>query len=525
MGYDTCLFEEEKKAEESQTDYEEGCNDPEVCRNVDMLVDKIADELKENEDVIFQENRVEKFSNKLGNNLTAEGDGEAEAERPLIYVAQPVTLAGFNLDNNLIDFPLSGRKFTWFKGDGLSMSRLDRFLLSEEWYLAWPNCQQVARLRGLFDHCSLVLSANEEDWGPHPSKILKCPRDVPGYNVFVKYKWNSFRVDGWGGYVLKEKLKMIKKGKKEVLSEAEIAELHGVTSDIHSLSRMHASISWQQSRSMWLKEGDTNSKYFHSLLEGRRRGNAITVIQVDGARVDNLQFKKLNQIESCSLTIPFSEAEADLRGDVMRFIFEFHRNDKLTKGLNFTFIALIPKVVNPQRLNEFHPISLVGNLYKILTNRLRLVIDSVISESQTAFVKDRQILDGILIANEVVDEARKAKKELMLFKVDFEKAYDSVDWGYLDNVMGRMSFPTLWRKWIKECVCTITASVLVNGSPTDESPLERGLRQGDSLSLFLFLLAAEGLNVMMEAMVARNLFTGLVLVAGSNFGVTSSVYR
>ncbi|MCI45686.1 LINE-1 reverse transcriptase like, partial [Trifolium medium] len=75
----------------------------------------------------------------------------------------------------------------------------------------------------------------------------------------------------------------------------------------------------------------------------------------------------------------------------------------------------------------------------------------VISESQTAFVKDRQILDGILIANKVVDEARKSKKDLLLFKVDFEKAYDFVDWGYLDDVMGRMAFPTLWRKWIKEC--------------------------------------------------------------------------
>jgi hypothetical protein len=74
---------------------------------------------------------------------------------------------------------------------------------------------------------------------------------------------------------------------------------------------------------------------------------------------------------------------------------------------------------------------------------------SVISESHTSFVKDRQILDGILIANEVVDEARRSKKELMLFKVDFEKAYNSVDWGYLDDVMGRMGFPTLWRKWIK----------------------------------------------------------------------------
>ncbi|MCI82651.1 RNA-directed DNA polymerase (Reverse transcriptase), partial [Trifolium medium] len=73
-------------------------------------------------------------------------------------------------------------------------------------------------------------------------------------------------------------------------------------------------------------------------------------------------------------------------------------------------------------------------------------VGSVISESQTAFVKDMQILDDILIANEVVDDARKSKKELMLFKVDFKKAYDSVDWSYLDDVMGKMSFPVLWRK-------------------------------------------------------------------------------
>jgi hypothetical protein len=68
------------------------------------------------------------------------------------------------------------------------------------------------------------------------------------------------------------------------------------------------------------------------------------------------------------------------------------------------------------------------------------------------------------------------KKELILFKVDFEKAYDSVDWGYLDAVMQNMAFRVLWRKWIKECVTTATASILVNGSPTDEFPMQRGFR-------------------------------------------------
>jgi hypothetical protein len=126
------------------------------------------------------------------------------------------------------------------------------------------------------------------------------------------------------------------------------------------------------------------------------------------------------------------ESWEDIKGDVMRFISDFHQNGKLTRGINSTFIALIPKVDSPQRVQDFRPIALVGCMYKILSkllaNRLRMIIGRVVSETQTTFMKGRQILDGILIANEVVDEAKKNNKELMLFKVDFEKAYDSVDW-------------------------------------------------------------------------------------------------
>jgi len=75
-------------------------------------------------------------------------------------------------------------------------------------------------------------------------------------------------------------------------------------------------------------------------------------------------------------------------------------------------------------------------------------------------------------------------------------------------MLGRMSFPVLWRKWIRECVGTATTSVLVNGSPTDEFPLQRGLRQGDPLSSFLFLLAVEGLNILMKSLVENQLFSG-----------------
>jgi len=119
-----------------------------------------------------------------------------------------------------------------------------------------------------------------------------------------------------------------------------------------------------------------------------------------------------------------------------------------------------------------------------------------------------------------VDEAKRMNKELLLFKVDFEKAYDSVDLKYLDLVMVKMNFPTIWRKWIKECVGTTTTSVLVNGSPTEEFFIERGLQQGDPLSPFLFLLAAEGLNVLMQAVVGVQLFTGYGVGSTNDVQVT-----
>jgi hypothetical protein len=72
-----------------------------------------------------------------------------------------------------VDLPFHGPKFTWFKGDDISMSHLDRFLLSEEWCFNWPNYKQVAHLSNLSDHCALVLSASEEDWGLRPSRMLK----------------------------------------------------------------------------------------------------------------------------------------------------------------------------------------------------------------------------------------------------------------------------------------------------------------------------------------------------------------
>ncbi|KHN14499.1 Transposon TX1 putative 149 kDa protein, partial [Glycine soja] len=117
----------------------------------------------------------------------------------------------------------------------------------------------------------------------------------------------------------------------------------------------------------------------------------------------------------------------------------FFVNATFPKGSNSSFIALIPKLNDPQVISDFRPISLIGCIYKViakmLANRLRNIMPHLIDERQIAFVKGRQLLHGVLVANEVVKEARRSKRSCMVFKVDFEKAYDSVSWQFLFYMM------------------------------------------------------------------------------------------
>jgi len=225
----------------------------------------------------------------------------------------------FIADSSLIDLPLCGRLFSWYRGDGVSMSRLDRFLLSEKWSEAWPNCIQVAYQRGLSDHVPLMLHVDEANWGPRPLRMLKCWADLPSYGEFVRDKWSSINLTSWGGFVLRKKLKMLKaelkvwhnehsknldakiaasksriamldsKAKVTTLLDVETEELHALSVNLHSMAQLQNSINRQKSRMNWLQDGDANSKFFHGYMSNRRRSNAINVVNVDGVYIDGVQ--------------------------------------------------------------------------------------------------------------------------------------------------------------------------------------------------------------------------------------------
>ncbi|XP_022008346.1 uncharacterized protein LOC110907712 [Helianthus annuus] len=192
------------------------------------------------------------------------------------------------------------------------------------------------------------------------------------------------------------------------------------------------------------------------------------------------------------------------QGDFLRVFQEFYKNGSINRCCSSSFIALILKIKDPTSPSNFRPISLIGvvnkAISKVLVNRLKKVVGKLVSEEQSAFLAGRNISDGPLI---------KAKKFGMIFKVDINKANDSLNWKYLDSVLAQMNFPERWRGWIMATLVSSRASVLVNGSPTMEFECTRGLRQGDPLSPFLFVIAMETLSGIMKKAVSDGIFKGL----------------
>ncbi|WRX14697.1 Reverse transcriptase domain - like 10 [Theobroma cacao] len=315
---------------------------------------------------------------------------------------------------------------------------------------------------------------------------------------------------------------------------------------------------WQQKSGVkWLVEGERNTKFFHSMMRKKRVRNNIFRIQdsegnvyEDSPYIQNSAvefFQKLLRAEQCDIsrfdfsliprTISITDNESlcaapslkeikdvvfnidkdsvagpdgfsslfyqqcwdIIKQDLLEAMLDFFKGTPMPQGVTSTTLVLLPKKPNSCQWSDFRPISLCTVLNKIVTkllaNRLSKILPSIISENQSGFVNGRLISDNILLAQELVSKLdAKARGGNVALKLDMAKAYDRLNWDFLYLMMKQFGFNDRWISLIKACISNCWFSLLINGSLIGYFKSERGLRQGDSISPFLFILAADYLS-------------------------------
>nr|GFC52209.1 putative RNA-directed DNA polymerase, eukaryota, reverse transcriptase zinc-binding domain protein [Tanacetum cinerariifolium] len=306
-------------------------------------------------------------------------------------------------------------------------------------------------------------------------------------------------------------------------SQADKENRINIIYEIKKLDSLESMDLLQKAHIKWDVEGDENSKFFHRLINQKRRNQMINGLMVDGTWImdpklikdtflqfyevkfqaqddqvvfpnlpysltldnrdwDNLERRvNLDEIKEAIWDCGSSKASGrdgytfafvkkfwgTIHIDLHEFVDYFFTFSTMPHGANSSFFTLIPKVNNPTCIMDFPPISLIGIHYKIITkilaNSLAKVVDKIISKEQSAFIAGCQILDGPLILTEIIEWYKIRQKKLLIFKVDFEKAFDSISWKFMDHIPVKLAFGQKWCSWIKACLISSRASILVNG--------------------------------------------------------------
>nr|GEY80685.1 RNA-directed DNA polymerase, eukaryota [Tanacetum cinerariifolium] len=335
--------------------------------------------------------------------------------------------------------------------------------------------QELFEKNMLWDYLSLVMSKWEGevvimgDFNEVRNKsksavsILSLLVEVDGFDKFIEDSWKDAPIVESNALV-----RMMKKLKTEVVN---------LLQEVEKKNSLEAD---QKTKIKWAIEGDKNSKYYYDVINKKRNQLSIRGILVEDTWIDSPSLVKIADLE-CQVS----------KEEIKKAVWDCGI-DKSPGPDGFTFIS------------------------KILANHLVVVLGGLVNEIQSAFAADKQILDGPFILNELVQWCKKKKKQSLVFKVDFEKAYDSVRWVHLDDIMRKFGFGEKWCVWIQSCLWSSRGLVIVNGNPTEEFQFYKGLKQGDPLSPFLFILFMESLHISFQRVMDVGLFKGIELAPSLN---------
>ncbi|GJZ58952.1 putative RNA-directed DNA polymerase, eukaryota, reverse transcriptase zinc-binding domain protein [Tanacetum coccineum] len=240
----------------------------------------------------------------------------------------------------------------------------------------------------------------------------------------------------------------------------------------------------QKSKIEWLQVGDTNSAYFYCSVKARTIRSRIDCL--DGYT-----------------SVFFKKAWEAVGSDVCNAVQDFFLNGKLLKEVKHTIIALLPKVSTPSRVNDYRLSSCCNVIYKciskIITNRIKDGLDDIVSENQLAFVPGWSILDNILLTQELMHTYHLNKGQpCCAIKIDIQKAYDTVSWEFLEDILTGFCFHTCMVKWIMACISSTSFSININVELHGYFKSKHGLRQGDPISLYVFTLVMEILTLLLK---------------------------